>query len=51
MYNSLNFLNTKSNTDNKQTIMIKSVSYILVLINLVFVMIQHIILKFYSTDG
>lgn len=51
MYNSLNFLNTKSNTDNKQTIMIKSASYILVLINLVFVMIQHIILKFYSTDG
>ena len=51
MYNSLNFLNTKSNTDNKQTIMIKSASYILVLINLVFVMIQHILLKFYSTDG
>lgn len=51
MYNSLNFLNTKNNTDNKQTIMIKSASYILVLINLVFVMIQHIILKFYSTDG
>ena len=51
MYNSLNFLNTKSNTDNKQTIMIKSASYILVLINLVFVMIQHILLSFYSTDG
>mgnify|MGYP000904852004 CR=1 FL=1 len=51
MYNSLNFLNTKTNKDNKQTTMIKSASYILVLINLVFVMIQHIILKFYSTDG
>ena len=51
MYNSLNFLNTKTNKDNKQTTMIKSASYILVLINLVFVMIQHILLSFYSTDG
>ena len=51
MYNSLNFLNTKSNKDTKQTTMIKSASYILVLINLVFVMIQHILLSFYSTDG
>lgn len=51
MYNSLNFLNTKSNKDTKQTTMIKSASYILVIINLVFVMIQHIILSFYSTDG
>ena len=52
MYNSLGLLNkTKDNTDNKQTTMIKSASYILVLINLVFVMIQHILLSFYSTDG
>ena len=51
MYNSLNFLNTKSNKDTKQTTMIKSASYILVLINFVFVMIQHILLSFYSTDG
>lgn len=51
MYNSLNLLNTKSNKDTKQTTMIKSASYILVLINLVFVMIQHILLSFYSTDG
>ena len=54
MYNSLGLLN-KTNTitesNIKQTIMIKSASYILVLINLVFVMIQHILLKFYSTDG
>ena len=52
MYNSLGLLNkTKDNKDNKQTTMIKSASYILVLINLVFVMIQHILLSFYSTDG
>lgn len=51
MYNSLNFLNTKTKKDTKQTTMIKSASYILVLINLVFVMIQHILLSFYSTDG
>ena len=53
MYNSLNFLNKKTNekTNEKQTTMIKSASYILVLINLVFVMIQHILLSFYSTDG
>jgi len=54
MYNSLGLLN-KTNTitesNIKQTIMIKSASYILVLINLVFVMIQHILLSFYSTDG
>ena len=51
MYNSLNYLNTKTNKDTKQTTMIKSASYILVLINFVFVMIQHILLSFYSTDG
>ena len=52
MYNSLGLLNkTKDNKDIKQTTMIKSASYILVLINLVFVMIQHILLSFYSTDG
>lgn len=51
MYNSLNYLNTKTNKDTKQTTMIKSASYILVLINFVFVMIQDILLSFYSTDG
>ena len=51
MYNSLNSLNTKNNEDTKQKLMIKSASYILVVINLVFVMIQHILLSFYSTDG
>tara|TARA_B110001450_G_scaffold69519_3_gene65733 strand:- start:334 stop:1014 length:681 start_codon:yes stop_codon:yes gene_type:complete len=53
MYNSLGLLN-KTNIaikDTKQTTMIKSASYILVVINLVFVMIQHILLSFYSTDG
>ena len=51
MYNSLGVLNKTNNSNEKQTTMIKSASYILVLINLVFVMIQHILLSFYSTDG
>ncbi len=52
MYNSLNFLNkVKDQSVLKQTSMIKSASYILVFINLIFVMIQHILLSFYSTDG
>lgn len=52
MYNSLNFLNKKtSQINNKQTLMIKSASYILVVINFIFIMIQHILLSFYSTDG
>jgi len=52
MYNSLNFLNKKtSQINNKQTLMIKSASYMLVVINFIFIMIQHILLSFYSTDG
>ncbi len=51
MYNSLGVLNKTNNANEKQTTMIKSASYILVLINFVFVMIQHILLSFYSTDG
>ena len=51
MYNSLNFFNKKGPENTKQKNMIISASYILVFINLIFVMIQHILLSFYSTDG
>lgn len=54
VYNSLGTLNNTNKLNgenNKQIVFIKSASFILVLINLIFVMIQHILLAFYSTDG
>lgn len=53
IYNSLDILNktTKTKDQNQKIVFIKSASFILVLINLIFVMIQHILLAFYSTDG
>ena len=46
----INKVDVKMDT-RKQTEMIKSVSYILVVINFVFVMIINILLAFFSTDG
>ena len=53
LFNNLNLKNTNS-IDNKvieQSYIIKSITYILGLINFIFVLIKHIILAFFSTDG
>lgn len=53
MYNLLKKLDGSLNDPNnkKQIALIKSISYILVTINFIFIMILHILLAFFSTDG
>ena len=53
MYNLLKKLDGSLNDPNnkKQISLIKSISYILVTINFIFIMILHILLAFFSTDG
>ena len=50
MYNMLDNVNGIGN-NNQQDKAIKALSYILLTINFVFVMITHILLSFFSTDG
>lgn len=52
MYNLLSKIDGVSNSmSDKQTTLLKSLSYILATINLIFLLILHIILVFFSTDG
>lgn len=52
MYNLLKKNDGINNSVNdKQTLLIKSLSYILFTINLIFLLILHILLVFFSTDG
>tara|TARA_B100001093_G_C26851159_1_gene1025217 strand:- start:1503 stop:2162 length:660 start_codon:yes stop_codon:yes gene_type:complete len=52
MYNSLQKINTDGKLDfDKQNSLIKSASYIVVVINFIFVLMNHILLAFFSTDG
>tara|TARA_B100000579_G_scaffold234186_1_gene191959 strand:+ start:12595 stop:13230 length:636 start_codon:yes stop_codon:yes gene_type:complete len=50
MFNKLDSYNGKGDTQ-KQDKAIKALSYILLTINFIFVMITHILLSFFSTDG
>lgn len=52
MYNSLQKINTNGKLDfDQQNSLIKSASYIVVVINFIFVLMNHILLAFFSTDG
>ena len=55
MYLSFDIVNGSKNkedhTYNKQILFIKCGSFILSFVNIIFLMIQHILLSFYSTDG
>ena len=54
MFNMLDSVNGKKEDANKILISdkaIKALSYILLTINFIFVMITHILLSFFSTDG
>tara|TARA_B100000902_G_scaffold397149_1_gene460067 strand:- start:1033 stop:1710 length:678 start_codon:yes stop_codon:yes gene_type:complete len=52
MYNLLSKIDGVSNTiDNKQSALIKSLNYILSTVNFIFLLILHILLVFFSTDG
>ena len=50
LYNELNLLATKDTSYFKETIIIKSLSYILIALNFVFILIMYILLQFFSTD-
>lgn len=50
LYNELDGLVTK-NFNSKETTIIKSLSYILITLNFVFILIMHILLEFFSTNG
>tara|TARA_R110000823_G_scaffold293168_1_gene411989 strand:- start:27 stop:707 length:681 start_codon:yes stop_codon:yes gene_type:complete len=50
MFNLLDYKNGK-NGENAQNKLIKSLSFLIITINFVFVMILHILLAFFSTDG
>ena len=51
LYNELNFLVTKDKSIIKQTTIIKSLSYIIITLNFVFILIMYILLEFFSTNG
>jgi hypothetical protein len=50
LYNELDGLATKK-FNSKETTIIKSLSYILITLNFVFILIMHILLEFFSTNG
>ena len=50
LYNELEGLVT-NNINSKETTIIKSLSYILITLNFVFILIMHILLGFFSTNG
>ena len=53
LYNDLNNLVTKNKDPKiiKESTIIKSLSYILITLNFVFILIMHILLQFFSTNG
>jgi hypothetical protein len=51
LYNELNFLVTKDKSIIKETTIIKSLSYIIITLNFVFILIMYILLEFFSTNG
>lgn len=51
LYNELNFLVTKDKSIIKQSTIIKSLSYIIITLNFIFILIMYILLEFFSTNG
>ena len=51
MFHLLHNNNTAQQEKNKDFNALKSISYLLIVINVIFVMISNILLAFYSTDG
>ena len=41
----------EDSSNNKETTIIKSLSYIIVTLNFVFILIMYILLEFFSTNG
>ena len=51
IFNILEKLKSPNDKNNKQNSIIKGLSYILAIINFIFIFIKHILLAFFSTDG
>jgi len=51
LYNELESLVTPQKINSKETVIIKSLSYILLSLNFVFILIMHILVEFFSTNG
>tara|TARA_B100001093_G_scaffold508498_1_gene570828 strand:+ start:2762 stop:3481 length:720 start_codon:yes stop_codon:yes gene_type:complete len=51
LYNELNLLVIKDKTNMKENTIIKSLSYIIITLNFIFILIMYILLEFFSTNG
>ena len=51
LYNELDNLVTKDKSNNKETVIIKSLSFIIITLNFIFILIMYILLEFFSTNG